>query len=99
MNKIQALWEQIPSAIREGLKEGSRVIALAVVSYIITTGVISLLVEAILGAHVDPTTKLYIVGLVTTGLRSIDKWLHEVGKAKEEITGETSNLTAGITRF
>lgn len=97
--KIAKLWARIPSAIKEAIKEGLRVGALGIVSYVLTSGVITFFVEAVLGAHVDPTTRLYVSGLLTAGLRSVDKWLHETGKAIEDKTGNDSKLTGGITRF
>lgn len=87
----------IPDPIKEGLKEGGRIILLGVVSWFITDGV-DLLLQTV-GGKLDPSTKIIISGLLTTALKSLDKLLHEVGKASEEETGKASKLTAGLARF
>lgn len=97
--KIKAIWEKVPSAIREALKEGSRVVSLGVVSYLLTEGVLDAVLIGLFGTKLDTATKLYISGLLTTALRAVDKWLHEVGKDRELESGDKSVLTAGLTRF
>lgn len=78
----------------EALKEGGRLLLLAVVSYVLTEGLVGMSVEYFLGTQIDITTKTQLVALLTTGLRALDKYLHELGK---ESGNET--LSAGLTRF
>ena len=93
------MWQKLPDTIRRGVLEGLRTIALAIVSYLLTIGVINTLLAAIVGTKLDPSTQLIIVGLITSGLKAIDKWLHEIGVQQENLTGEDSSLTKGLTRF
>ncbi len=86
------------AAFIEGLKELGRVVVLAVVSFALTEGVLNTVLLKI-GIVADPEIRLIIIGFLTSALRAVDKFLHEVGKGKEEATGETSKLTAGLTRF
>lgn len=81
-------------AKKEAFLEGGRVIVLALVSYLLTEGVLTLIVELIFGVRVDATGKAVITGLLTTVLRSIDKYLHELGKPKTGILEEK-----GLTGF
>jgi len=79
---FKIVWEAIKEALRYGL--------LGVVSYLLTGGV-----DALLGAvSLDPQTKLLIAGGITAGLRAIDKYLHELGKANNN-----ESLVGGLTRF
>lgn len=63
----------------EALKEGGRVVLIAVVSYLLTEGVVLGLVNAT-GVQIDLATKTIAVGLLTTVLKSVDKMLHEQAK-------------------
>ena len=83
----------IPDSIKEALKEGARVVAIGVVSYLLTEGAVLGLIN-VTGIQIDQTTKLMVVGFVTTFLRSVDKWLHEEGKDSENKT-----MSKGLTRF
>lgn len=77
----------------KGLLELGRIIALGIVSYLLTEGVI----DAILLAFDIKLTieqKLVVTGLVTSILKAVDKWLHEIGQATKNLF-----LTKGITRF
>jgi len=92
-------------AFVEGLKELARVMILAVVSFALTEGVVALIVSKT-GVVTDPEIKMVIIGLLTSVLRSIDKFMHETGKAiekasmnKKGIVTETSVLTDGLVRF
>jgi len=78
----------------EALKEGGRLLLLAVVSYVLTEGLIDLAIEYFIGAKIDLTTKAQLVGLLTTALRAVDKYLHELGKENG-----SELLSAGLTRF
>lgn len=66
--------------IKEAILEGGRVILLAVVSYLLTEGVIAGLVGTYTPITVDAGTKIIITGIVTSVLRAVDKALHEKGK-------------------
>lgn len=66
--------------IKEALLEGGRVVLLAVVSWLLTGVVLTNIVAAVVGTHLDANTQLIITGILTTGLRAVDKWLHENGK-------------------
>lgn len=79
--------------IIEWLKELGRISALAVVSYLLTAGVIDAILASF-GIQLDPQIKLIIVGFITTILKSIDKWLHETGKDMKNMF-----ITKGLTRF
>jgi hypothetical protein len=71
-------------ALKEALKELGRVVLMAVIPFVIV---------AVENGSIDYKA----VGIVAAlaALRFIDKYLHEVGKAKEE----GSVLTLGLTRF
>lgn len=89
----------LPAPILEALKEGARVVILGLVSWLLTVGVLDSIIGSLSGTYFDPTTKMILVGFITSILRSIDSWLHDMGKAKESITNEPSLMTAGLTRF
>jgi len=77
----------------EGAKELARIIGLAVVSYLLTEGVLDSVLLSF-GIRLDPQTKVIVVGLITTVLKSFDKWLHETGKDMKNLF-----ITKGLTRF
>lgn len=77
----------------KGFAELGRVAAMALVSYLLTEGVLGTVLGAF-GFHFTPEQKLVIVGLILSVLKAVDKWLHELGKS----TGSDS-LTRGLTRF
>lgn len=76
----------------EAIKEPARLVALAVISWLLTEGVG--LAMAAYGAKLDTNTQLLLTGILTSALRGLDKYLHMVGK---EIGSD--NLTKGIVRF
>lgn len=77
-------------------KEVGRLIFITIVSYLLTEGVIALLVDTITGTRLDPMVKIQIVTFATFLIKAIDKWLHE--KGKEE--GKDGWLgTKGLTGF
>ena len=78
----------------EAIKEGGRLLLLALVSYLLTAGVIDAVIVYFGGAQLDATTKVQLVGLITTGLRALDKYLHELGKENDNQT-----LLRGLTQF
>lgn len=78
----------------EALKEGARVVFLALISYLLTEGVAALILDAIVGTKIDPMMKAQITGLLVIGLRALDKYLHEIGK-----DSGNDKLAGGLTRF
>lgn len=80
-------------SLLDALKEGGRLVLLALVSYLLTEGVLDAIV-GYFGVQLDAVTKVQIIGLATTGLRMLDKYLHEFGKATEN-----STLIRGLTQF
>ena len=72
--------------IKESVKEGLRVILLGVVSYLLTEGVVQTLVSHFLGMRLDASAQVIVVGLITSILRSIDKWLFESGTMNKGLT-------------
>lgn len=80
------------NAFVEAVKELLRLVLMAIVSFLLTDLVISGAVEHFAGTRLDPWSKAQITTLVTTVLRTVDKYLHEYGK-------ETNNpkLTKGLT--
>lgn len=80
--------------LHEAGKELGRLLLLTVLSYLLTEGVIAMLVNVIIGDQLSPELKLQITGIVLFLLRAADKWAHELGKKTYNPT-----LTKGITRF
>lgn len=78
----------------KGLLEFLRLLALSVVSYLLTEGVVSNVLFLFTGDKLSPTESLLISGLMTSILKAFDKALHEKGKEEGD-----ENLTKGITRF
>lgn len=73
----------IPAPLLEALKEGLRVIVLS-------------LIPVVLIQLEQGSLNLKSIGLVgvISGLRFLDKWLHELGKEKED-----NKLMKGLTGF
>lgn len=63
--------------IWEIAKEAIRVIVLAVVSWLLTVGVLDNVITAFFGTKIDPTQTILISGFITSILRGIEKQLHE----------------------
>lgn len=63
--------------ITEILKESLRVVFLAVVSYLLTDGVINYLVVHFAGESLSLELIVLITGLLTSVLRGIEKQLHK----------------------
>lgn len=79
-------------------KELGRIILLAIISYLLTDGVLKTGLVA-LGYHFTPEQYLIVNGLILSVLKAIDKYLHSLGKSIEYETLQQSNLTNGLTRF
>ena len=73
----------IPAPLLEALKEGMRVIVLSLIPVVLVQ-----LEQGSLNVK-----SLLLVGAIA-GLRFLDKWLHELGKEKED-----SKLIKGLTQF
>lgn len=67
-------------------KEFCRVIVLAIIAYLLTEGVLGNLLDIVFGLKLDTATKLFMVGLVTSVLKGIDRQLHDSGIAEKGIT-------------
>lgn len=76
----------------EASKELLRLIAMSVVGFFLSDLVVANLVEYFLGAQLDPFAKLQITALFTAVLRTVDKYLHELGKEVDN-----STLKKGLT--
>lgn len=88
----------IPNSLKEALLEGARVVMLAVVSFLLTVGVIDQVVLAWFGANLAPQMQVIVIGLFTSVLRGIDKWLHE--NAKDTGNADSGYLQSkGLTGF
>ena len=77
----------------QGAKELGRIVAISIVSYLLTEGVVGGLL-GVVGLRLTPEMKLVIVGVLLSVLKAVDKWLHELGKS----TGNDS-MSRGLTRF
>jgi len=77
----------------EGLKETLRTAVMAVVSYLLTAGVLQALVFAALGEKLTTEWQFIFISLLTALLSGIDKWLH---KADVKIVKEGE---AGLVPF
>lgn len=67
----------------EASKEAARLVLMALVSYLLTEGVINSLLTSYFGTYLAPEIRLQFAGVITVVLRSADKWLHEREKAKD----------------
>lgn len=76
----------------EAIKEPLRLMALALVSWLLSEGVGAIL--RAYGGQLSAEVQLVIVGVLTSLLRGIDKYLHELGKETDNAT-----LTKGLTQF
>lgn len=76
----------------EAVKEPLRLMALALVSWLITEGV-GLALKAF-GAQLTPEVQLIITGALISLLRGLDKYLHELGKENGDAV-----MTKGLVRF
>ena len=69
------------------LKEAGRIILLAVIAWLLTDQVINRVVDLVtLNYQLDMNLKLQITGVITTVLKSVDRWLHESKVAEKGIT-------------
>ena len=75
--------------IVEGLKEGLRIVILSVISYLLTDGVIQMIIELIWGAKMDATQVTLVSGLVLSVLKSIDKWAYKTDRTLIPLDGST----------
>lgn len=80
-------------ALLDYSKETFRLIASALISYLLTEGVINTLVLYFSGTRLTPEMTVIITGAVTTVIKSLDRSLHNVG-----VTVGDENLTKSILR-
>jgi hypothetical protein len=78
----------------EGLKEAGRVALIAIVSWLLTEGVLNSLFVLIFKERMSSEAILMLVGVATSILKGWDKDRHLTGK----IEGD-STLTKGLTQF
>lgn len=78
----------------EGFKETGRVVVVALVSWLLTEGIISSVFALIFKDRLSSEAVLLIVGLFTAILKGIDRDLHLTGKLENNTV-----LTGGLTRF
>jgi hypothetical protein len=80
----------------EAIKEPLRYIELAVVSFLLTEGLLNTLISLFFGSRLSVEFVLLITGLLTSVLRGYDKFLHESSK----VTGKKGLLgEVGLTGF
>jgi len=79
-------------ALKKSLKELLRLTALTLVSWALTEGVQALVATP--EVSLSPEMKLVVIGGLTSLLKGVDKFLHELGKQTE-----SHALTMGLTRF
>jgi len=87
------------SPVKEAIKEPLRYIELAVVSFLLTEGILNTLISLFFGSRLSVEFVLLITGLLTSVLRGYDKFLHETAKA--EPTKDNQGLLGihGLTGF
>ena len=78
----------------EGLKEAGRVALVAIISWLLTEGVINSLLILIFKTKLSPELVLMLTGLITSIVKGWDKDLHLTGK----IEGDDVK-TKGLTQF
>lgn len=83
-----------PNPFLESMKELARLLLITLVSYLLTEGVLDLVINYLFGTRVDLVMKTQITGIVLFILRALDKYLHEKGKVEGD-----PNLQGGLTRF
>lgn len=94
----------MPTPTKEGLKELGRWVALYAVSFVASWFIAETLSQVILVpefftvklwvfSYLIPIRQLFTLGLTFLG-RFVDKYLHELGKQKED-----ESLKLGLTRF
>lgn len=83
----------------EAIKEPSRYVVIAIVSYLLTDGVLEGLLTYFTGNTLEPQAKLIVISLITAVIRGIDKWLFETQKIKAESTKTDLPNYKGLTGF
>lgn len=73
---------QIENLIGWG-KELGRVVVLGALSYLLTAGVLSNLLNIVFGAHLDVSVQLIIAGILASALKALDRQLHDSGVAEK----------------
>ncbi len=78
----------------DALIEGLRMIAIATVSFLLSTLVINNAVKSVVGTYLPPEIVEAIIAAIFLVLRVVDKYLHLVGKVEDN-----DALKGGLTRF
>jgi hypothetical protein len=84
-------------SIKDSLLEFLRLLFLSLVAFMTTEGVT--IFVSIFDTLITTEVKLLIIGLLTALFKSVDKYLHTLGKEKETESGSEHPLTLGLTRF
>lgn len=71
--------DQFRTTALEGLLEFGRTVLMALVSFLLTAGVLNSFVVAFYGSHLDPLQVTLITGFLTSLLSGVDKFLHKNG--------------------
>ncbi len=69
--------DQRIEVLKQSLLEGGRLIVTALVSYLLTEGVLGFIVDRVFGIRIDPALKFQVTTALTLVLKSIDRALHE----------------------
>jgi hypothetical protein len=91
--------EETINPVTEAVKEPLRYIELAVVSFLLTEGILNSLISLIFGARLSPELVLLITGILTSVLRGYDKFLHETAKAEPTKDNQGLLGVKGLTGF
>ncbi|MDD4027018.1 MAG: hypothetical protein PHO75_02400 [Candidatus Shapirobacteria bacterium] len=90
---MQVTYKNVQPLI-EGLKEAGRVALVAIISWLLTEGVINSLLVLIFKTKLSPELVLMLTGLFTSIVKGWDKDLHLTGKIEGDDT-----KTKGLTQF
>jgi hypothetical protein len=68
--------------LKQSLLEGGRLLVSAVVSYLLTEGVTTFIIDRFFGVRLDPAFKLQVIAAATIILKAVDRALHETTSEK-----------------
>lgn len=75
-------------ALKQSALEAGRLMLTALVSYLLTEGVLGFIIDYFFGVKVEPSVKLQVTTALTIILKAVDRALHETGIR-----------TTGLTQF